>query len=719
MPLRPGIERSSTTASNGCGRASRARRRRRRPRRPDPGESGPRGSRGSLFAPRRDRRRAAPGTRPHATCDRHGGWGGATETELRSSSKLPRRSPTSGAGSGPSRRAQVTWSDELYRIYGFEPRSMTITLELFLSLAPSRRPRAHPARDPERVLQHAAAVRAIASVSCAPTAPRARSTRSARSLADEHGASSRLVGTCRDITEVVARDERLRFYADMFEHAVVGLSAWQSIDAVRRMLPARRVQRRASSSSLGRPARPRARQPLAEIAPDARAARLDGRRERHARLRPYPPHAAPTRLAVPRARRCSPCRASHVGLALEDVTGACSRACARRPSERRALEMLAAARRSPTSSTMIAQRDRGAPRSARSARSCCSTRPARAIGHGAAPSLPRRVQPALDGPTIGPRAGSCGTAMYRREPVIVEDIETRSAVGGLPRARPRARPARRAGRARSSAATAACSARSRSTTASRGARRRARIEADQARRARHGDRDRAPRARRRAARARRPHRGGPRGRAHRDRARHPRPARPGAHRAQARRRLAAAPDRATRSIRRQARGHGAARPTTCSRTVRRISADLRPGVLDDARPARRDRVAGRGVRAPHRHAVQGASRTSPISSSSATSSTNVFRIFQEALTNIARHAAASHVEVSAAPRARPAPARDRRRRRRRARDRAARHARSASSACASARGGSAATARSSAARRAARSSRVSVPLRFPAERASG
>jgi len=42
--------------------------------------------------------------------------------------------------------------------------------------------------------------------------------------------------------------------------------------------------------------------------------------------------------------------------------------------------------------------------------------------HGAAPSLPQPYSEAIDGLSIGPKAGSCGTAMYRREPVIVTDI---------------------------------------------------------------------------------------------------------------------------------------------------------------------------------------------------------------------------------------------------------------------------------------------------------
>ena len=48
------------------------------------------------------------------------------------------------------------------------------------------------------------------------------------------------------------------------------------------------------------------------------------------------------------------------------------------------------------------------------------------LRHGAAPSLPESFTSAIDGESIGPGAGSCGTAVFRREPVIVEDIATDS-----------------------------------------------------------------------------------------------------------------------------------------------------------------------------------------------------------------------------------------------------------------------------------------------------
>ena len=48
----------------------------------------------------------------------------------------------------------------------------------------------------------------------------------------------------------------------------------------------------------------------------------------------------------------------------------------------------------------------------------------RHVRHGAAPDLPKSYTSLIDGQEIGPKAGSCGTAAFRREPVIVEDIKT-------------------------------------------------------------------------------------------------------------------------------------------------------------------------------------------------------------------------------------------------------------------------------------------------------
>jgi len=44
------------------------------------------------------------------------------------------------------------------------------------------------------------------------------------------------------------------------------------------------------------------------------------------------------------------------------------------------------------------------------------------VRHAAAPRLPRSYIDVIDGTAIGPAAGSCGTAAYRRAPVVVSDI---------------------------------------------------------------------------------------------------------------------------------------------------------------------------------------------------------------------------------------------------------------------------------------------------------
>jgi len=50
------------------------------------------------------------------------------------------------------------------------------------------------------------------------------------------------------------------------------------------------------------------------------------------------------------------------------------------------------------------------------------------LRHGAAPSLPESYIKAIDGSAIGPRAGSCGTAVYFGKPVV----PYRRALGRLP-----------------------------------------------------------------------------------------------------------------------------------------------------------------------------------------------------------------------------------------------------------------------------------------------
>ena len=202
---------------------------------------------------------------------------------------------------------RVVWSDELYRIYGFEPRAMLIDYPLYLS-------RVHP-DDRERVGREIAAaverggafahqeriIRPDGSIRELDTVGEA--------TVDEHGKVTGLLGTCLDVTDQRRREARLRLLKDM----VAG-------------------ERRALELLAGGA-------PLVEILTSLVRLIED---------------LAPGALG---------------SVLLLDPTG---------------------------------------------------TR----VQHAAAPSLPDGYNRAIDGQPIGPKAGSCGTAAYRGEPVFVADIET-------------------------------------------------------------------------------------------------------------------------------------------------------------------------------------------------------------------------------------------------------------------------------------------------------
>ena len=317
----------------------------------------------------------------------------------------------------------VTWSDELYRIYGLEPGAVPVTLEFFLS-------RTHPAerdrveREIQAALRHPGPFAYREVVVRPDGSPRTLDT-VGNAIVDEHGAIQRLVGTCRDITDVVSRDERLRFYADVFEHAEIGLTAWQ-LDRKRDPVELRLVAFNAATERLvGASLGHQLGQPLTSIVPAlagtalldaARKLAHDGEVHKAApfRLRQAPgsPILAVTMFAVP---------GQHVGLAFEDVT-AQVHTLVLQSGERRALELLAAG--APLSEVLeVIVRAIEDVSIGTIASILLLDETGTKVRHGAAPGLPPAYNLAVDGQAIGPRAGSCGTAMFRREPVIVTDIE--------------------------------------------------------------------------------------------------------------------------------------------------------------------------------------------------------------------------------------------------------------------------------------------------------
>ena len=313
----------------------------------------------------------------------------------------------------------VTWSDELYRIYGFEPRSREITFEFFLScLHPDDRGRVRaevtvalerggPFAYPERILRPDGSVRELDTEGDV--------------VRDAEGRTVGLIGTCRDIT-----DERGRIYADIVHHMQIGLSVWEVGDpddaGTVRLLTynpaAEGVARRSLAGCIGKTFREifpfGAGTPLERVLLEVA---LDRQVHEAATERSQNP-AHPVRALSAKA---FPLPGGRVGLASEDVTESV-RARRLKDAEREVLERIASS--GPLADTLerlvLAIEEHSPP----TLGSIVLLDPdGQHLRHGAAPHLPPAYVHAIDGLAIGPRAGSCGTAMHLRRPVFAEDIE--------------------------------------------------------------------------------------------------------------------------------------------------------------------------------------------------------------------------------------------------------------------------------------------------------
>jgi signal transduction histidine kinase len=317
----------------------------------------------------------------------------------------------------------VTWSDELYRIYGLVPGSVEITLDGFLSrVRPDQRERIRA--EVGRVLQRPGRF-AYREIIVRPDGSERTLDTIGDAIGDAEGKVVKLVGTCRDITDVIVRDERLQFYGDVFEHAEIGLSAWR-LDPSTTPAKLRLVACNAALERLcGNPISERLGSTLAELVPAAAASPLLEAARAVASGGPVqkPPPFRRTGAvgSVILAATLFPLSGGMVGMAIEDVTERVYNDGVH-ANERRALEMLAAG--APLADILTATIHALEETAVGTLGSILLLGDdGQTIRQAIGPSLPEAYNRAIEGLAIGPKAGSCGTAMYRREPVIVDDID--------------------------------------------------------------------------------------------------------------------------------------------------------------------------------------------------------------------------------------------------------------------------------------------------------
>jgi PAS domain S-box-containing protein len=317
---------------------------------------------------------------------------------------------------------EVTWSDELYRIYGLEPQSCEITLETFVSkLHPEDRARVQGeiGRALERGGRFSYAERIVR-----PDATIRHLDTVGEVLDGPDGRRTGLIGTCRDVTDEREREQKLKLFENVVENVQIGLTVWQVGSAGGEQTTKLVAFNPAAESAAHGSLAGAFGQPMSAIFPALTGGEPFDAVTRAARDRTVnePATLYFVRGAEQRtyAVRAFPLPGDCVGLALEDVT---LQARARRlqMAEHRVLEMIAAGRQlDEVLETLVLLIEDQAPETIGS---ILLLEPDGTLHHGAAPNLPDAYNAAIDGESIGPNAGSCGTAAFLRQPVFVRDVE--------------------------------------------------------------------------------------------------------------------------------------------------------------------------------------------------------------------------------------------------------------------------------------------------------
>lgn len=314
----------------------------------------------------------------------------------------------------------VVWSDELYRILGM-PVGAPVTIESHIDAL-------HP-DDRQRVTRVVGA--ALAAGQRFTVLVRIRRTdgamRDIEMIGEPTFDAAReitgLIGTSRDITDELRREQTIRLFTDIVDGLAIGVSVWRIDDAgelrlvtanpaCERLVGVAVPEHIGSSLATCFPAA------LATDIPDMLHAIASGQPRRELASCRIPLTRGATTFAV----KAFVLPNQHISLSLEDVT---QRVRDQRLhfAERRALEMLAASfPLEDILATIISVIEELSPETLASV--LLYDPATQRLRTGSATSLPEAWNEIVDGTEIGPSVGSCGTAAFRRDAVFVRDIES-------------------------------------------------------------------------------------------------------------------------------------------------------------------------------------------------------------------------------------------------------------------------------------------------------